>query len=74
MVLNVKVRSFSGAKTTDMMYYTKPAMDENAELYIMHCGTNDLRSDENPQEKNEAKMFSFLVDFRLIEDHSFHSA
>ena len=47
---NVKVRSFSGAKTTDMMHYTKPAMDENAELYIVHFGTNDLRSDQNPQE------------------------
>ena len=47
---NVKVRSFSGAKTTDMVYYTKPAMDENAELYIVHFGTNDLRSDQNPQE------------------------
>ena len=33
-----------------MMYYTKPAMDENAELYIVHFGTNDLQSHQNPQE------------------------
>ena len=42
---NVVVRSFPGAKTSDMMHYVKPAADENPDLFIIHCGTNDLRSE-----------------------------
>ena len=41
---NVIVRSISGAKTSDMVHYTKPVVEENANLHILHCGTNDLRS------------------------------
>ena len=41
---NVIVRSISGAKTSDMVHYTKPVMEENANLHILHCGTSDLRS------------------------------
>ena len=28
-----------------MMHYVKPAADENPDLFIIHCGTNDLRSE-----------------------------
>lgn len=40
----VIVRSFPGAKTSDMMHYAKPAKEDKANVYIMHCGTNDLSS------------------------------
>ena len=43
---NVKLRSFSGAKIADMEHYIKPAIEEKADLYIAHFGTNDLRTDQ----------------------------
>ena len=46
---NVVVRSFPGAKTNDMMHYIKPAADKNPDLFIIHCGTNDLRSETSAE-------------------------
>ena len=46
---NVKLRSFSGAKIADMEHYIKPAIEEKADLYIAHFGTNDLRTDQHPE-------------------------
>ena len=36
---NFIVRSFPGAKTNDMMHYTKPTADQNPDLFIIHSGT-----------------------------------
>ena len=46
---NVKLLSFSGAKKADMERYIKPAIEEKADLYIAHFGTNDLRTDQHSE-------------------------
>ena len=46
----VVVRSFAGAKTTQMMHYAKPAEEDNPSLYILHIGTNDLKENKSAVE------------------------
>ena len=46
----VYVKHFSGATTNHMHSYVKPSKDFNNELVILHCGTNDLRSEKQPLE------------------------
>ena len=45
-VANTKtyVKSNSGATVEDMKDYVKPSLRHNPDLFIIHCGTNDLRS------------------------------
>ena len=41
---------FSGAKGRSMKDYVKPCVrDENQDHIIMHIGTNDLNSQNNPE-------------------------
>ena len=49
---NVSVNCFPGANTSDMKHYTKPPIKKNpnAEVVIIHTGTNVLSSDSTPTE------------------------
>ena len=44
------VLSFSGASSKQMMNYVKPMIEEKPEFIILHNGTNDLRSNADPEE------------------------
>ena len=44
------VLSFSGASSKQMMNYVKPMIEEKPEFIILHTGTNDLRSNADPEE------------------------
>ena len=47
----VKVRPFLSAKTIDMLDYIKPTKrDFNPDVYLLHVGTNDLSSDNSPEQ------------------------
>ena len=41
------MEQFSGSTTEDMMTYMKPPLKCNPDCFIIHVGTNDLRSDED---------------------------
>ena len=43
----VAVKQFSRSTTEDMMTYTKPPLKCNHDRFIIHIGTNDLRSDQD---------------------------
>ena len=45
----VIVRSFPGARTSDMVHYAEPAKEDKANVYIMHCGTNNLSSNASTE-------------------------
>ena len=46
----VYIKSFPGATTNHMKSYTNPSKEYNNDLVILHCGTNDLRSNKHPEE------------------------
>jgi hypothetical protein len=45
----VYAKSFRGAKTGCMYSYAIPSLKENPELVILHCGTNDLKKEQDPE-------------------------
>jgi len=49
---NTKVlnNSFSRATTEKMMYYIQPSKNEEANIYLLHFGTNNLRTDASSKE------------------------
>ena len=40
------IKSFPGATVKQMIHYVKPSLEYNPNLIVMHCGTNDLRSEQ----------------------------
>ena len=44
----VVVKCFRGAKTECMYSYTIPPLKENPDIVLLHCGTNDLKKEEDP--------------------------
>ena len=42
------VKSFLGATTQDMKDYIKPTIARKPDMVILHTGTNDLKSNQNP--------------------------
>ena len=42
----VVVKAFSGARTRDMVHYSKPRILQAPDQIILHCGTNDLHNSE----------------------------
>ena len=46
----VYVKSFSGATSEDMKTFVKPSLKFKPDLWILHTGTNDLRSEAKPAE------------------------
>ena len=51
----VVVKSFRGAKTNFMYWHAKPTIEKN-QKNIIHCGTNDLSKDADP-EKNSWRYY-----------------
>ena len=43
------MKHFSGSTTEDMMTYIKPPLKWNPDRFIIHVGTNDLRSNQEPE-------------------------
>ena len=43
----VIVKSFPGARTNCMKHYVEPSLTYQPDLMILHCGTNDLKHEEN---------------------------
>ena len=46
--VKVYVKAFPGATTNHMKSYANPSKEFNNDLIILHCGTNDLRSNKQP--------------------------
>ena len=44
------VKSFPGATTSQMKHYVKPSLEYEPNIIILHCGTNDLRNQKEPNE------------------------
>ena len=53
----VSVKSFPGATTKQMSTYVKPTLEEKPDTIILHMGTNDLRSEDEPD-----KIANYIVD------------
>ena len=47
---NVSVKSISGAKTKCMKSYIIPTVELKLDAIVIHCGTNDLRRQEQSEE------------------------
>ena len=45
----VVVKSFRRAKTSHMHWYAKPTIEKKPENIIIHCGTNDISKDTDPE-------------------------
>ena len=45
----VVVKHFSRSTNADMMIYIKPLLKCNPDRFIIHVGTNDLRSNQDPE-------------------------
>ena len=43
------IKSFSGATTECMNDYVTPSLKSKPDIVLLHCGTNDLRSDLSPE-------------------------
>ena len=43
------MKHFSGLTTEDMMTYIKPPLKRNPDRFIIHVGTNDLRSNQDAE-------------------------
>ena len=64
----VFVKHFSGATTNHMFSYVQPSKEFNNGLVILHCGTNDLRSEKPPLEiANEIMDLALEVKTNLNE-------
>ena len=46
----VTVKAFGGSTIKNMEHYSKPPLERNPELVILHIGTNDIKSDKSPSE------------------------
>ena len=46
----VYIKSFPGAKIECMEDYVKPSIKYNPDLFLLHCGTNDLRTEKDATE------------------------
>ena len=58
----VGVKSFRGLKTSHMHWHPKPTIEKNPENIIIHCDTNDISKDADPEKipadiKNLSKSF-----------------
>ena len=47
---NITVKAFGGSTIKHMEHYSKPPLERNPELVILHIGTNDIKSNKSPQE------------------------
>ena len=47
---NITVKAFGGSTIKHMEHYSKPPLERNPELVILHIGTNDIKSNKSPSE------------------------
>ena len=40
------IKSFPGATIDQMKHYVKPSLEYNPDVVIIHCGTNNLKTDQ----------------------------
>ena len=52
----VVVRDFAGAKISWMNHHSIPSLEEGADHFVLHVGTNDLISTKTPEEIAEGIM------------------
>ena len=45
----VFVKSFRGATTSQMKWHVNPTTEQNPKSIILHCSTNDINDDSDPQ-------------------------
>ena len=45
--INIKIRKYPGASSTDILNYIKPSLRKNPDQIVIHPGTNDLTSNHN---------------------------
>ena len=64
----VVVKAFPGATTSDMEHYMKPALAKDPQRFILHMGTNDLKSNLRPNPNQIADSILDLA--RMIESES----
>ena len=58
---DMSVISFTKALTEDMADYVKPSKRKNADLYIIHCGTNDLRQENIPPKQIAENIMNLAI-------------
>ena len=63
----VFVKGFSGATTKHMRSYVTPSKEYNNDLVILHCGTNDLRSNKQPKEI-ATEIIDVALDLKTVEN------
>ena len=44
------VQSYRGARTSAMKHHANASMEFNPDIFILHCGTNDLKLQKSPEE------------------------
>ena len=44
------IKIFPGATTSQMVHYAKPSLEYDPNIIILHCRTNDLRAEKEPDE------------------------
>ena len=47
---NITVKAFGDSTIKHMEHYSKPPLERNPELVILHIGTNDIKSNKSPSE------------------------
>ena len=45
----VYVKHFSGAKNDSMINYSKTSLQDDSDHFILHVGTNNLKSEKRPE-------------------------
>ena len=53
------MKSFKGAKTSHIHWYAKPTIEKTPENITIHCGTNDINKDTDP-EKNSGRYYKAI--------------
>ena len=44
------VQSYRGAKTSAMKFHAEASKEFDNDVYVLHCGTNDLKIDKSPED------------------------
>ena len=44
------MKTFGGSTIDNLEHYSKPPLERNPDLVILHIGTNDIKSNKSPSE------------------------
>ena len=44
------IQSYRGARTSSMKYHAKATQQFQSDVYVLHCGTNDLKLEKSPED------------------------